>query len=152
MPGSASCSAANSSRAGHELVAVVAGQARRALADLGEQQVEVATGAAVAVAEDERALAVVVGRQLLADGGDDPLRPAVVRRRQVPDLDRVGRPSWREHSAQVAGERAAGDHERLRHGRISSGPTGPAARRPAATRRALTSSLAVSAATAASRQ
>ena len=118
---------------GHELVAVVARKARRTLADLVEQHVEVTASAAVAVAEHERALAVVVDRQLLADGGDDPLRPAVVRRRQVPDLDRVRQPELGEHGAQIAGECTAGDQERLRHGGISSGRKARAARRPAAT-------------------
>ena len=137
---------------GHELVAVVAGQARRTLADLVEQQVEVTAGAAVAVAEHERPLAVVVDRQLLTDGGDDPLRPAVVRRRAGTECRpcrsaRVGRARradrWRAHR-----RRSGAASPRWRQLR-TEGPGGSATRR---LRRAWTSSLAVSAATAASRQ
>ena len=61
--------------AGDELVAVVAGQAG-AFARLGEQAVELAAGAAVGVADQDRSLAVS-SASASSDRRDDPLRAAV---------------------------------------------------------------------------
>ena len=139
-------------RSGHELVAVVAGQPGGAVTDLVEQPIEVAAGAAVAVAEHQRRSPSSSIASCSRMRRHDPLGTAVVRRRQVADLDRVGQAELAEHRAQIAGERAAGDQERLRHGAFSSGRTAPGGSATRSDRRAFTSSLAVSAATAASRQ
>ena len=129
-----------------------------------DEAVERTSGAAVGVGDEH--LAPGLAGERIFEGRHDPLGSVVEVGRQVADLDRVGETAGDEHGAQLGRERAAADDEwcgdewdrgeravaalrQIRgHDHATDGPAGSAR----ILRRAFTSALAVSAATAASRQ
>ena len=135
--------------AGEELVAVITREAPEP-GRLGQQRVEAATGASVGIPDQHLAISrrVVLGQQV-AEGGHDSLGSVVQVGRQVADLELVAEVVGLQHRTKLGDQGATREYERATHGvRVQTdGPGGSV--RP---RRADTSCLAVSDATAASRQ
>ena len=154
-------------RSGEQLVAVGSRKPPDRPFAPGDVRVEQATGAAIGVAEHHRTFGFVFG-ETGPDRRHDALRPVVQRSREILHVDESVETGRREHGSQLGRQRSAREDERGAGGASresaivpdgladigptrtgqTDGPGGSALRN----RRAATSSFAVSAATAASRQ